>query len=156
MPVNLTQILEALYQEFSDVEKPEHFTKFEHCEECREHNETMKSANLDTLTALHLGSFGWNPLSFLTEQGFAYFMPRLIELLLQDAKFRSGDPFAESMLFQLCPSASFDRFLSYSPQKCRAVLEALKYYKNHSTHDRFTGEDVDKAIQYWQLKSRGI
>jgi hypothetical protein len=153
MPLNLTQVLEDLYREFAVIERPEQFTNFEHCEECFEHNETMKSAGLETLTASHLGTAGWNPISFLTAQGFAYFMPRLMELLLQEAEFKCGDPFSDSMLFHLSVPADHGRFLSYMPGQCQAILEALKYYNHHLAHDRYSKESIDMAIRYWQTKS---
>jgi hypothetical protein len=74
----MDDVIKKLYKEFSVYERPKHFTDYEHCYECKEHDDMMKSASLETLNSEHLGGAGWAPFSFLTEEGFAYYMPRIL------------------------------------------------------------------------------
>lgn len=62
--------------------KPKHFTNFNHCEECAEHNQILLDNNIDTIGLDELGKPGWDPMCFSSEQGKKYYMPALIRLSL--------------------------------------------------------------------------
>ena len=56
----LTKIIDA----FASVAKPEHFTDYNHCEECAEHDELLRSRNRFSLQFADVGNPGWDPLCF--------------------------------------------------------------------------------------------
>lgn len=155
MSTRLEQIRDRLYSEFSDYARPEHFTDYEHCDECAEHDETMQSADLETLTAAHMGTGGWSPLSFLTEEAFGYYMPRLMELALIEDRNVHGEPFATLIMFHLNPTSDYDRFSAYTPSQCEAILDALLYIQKRHREtivEYLFDEDLEPAIEYWRSR----
>jgi len=65
------------------AKKPSHFTDYKHCEECAEHDETLKNAEIETIGLGELGNPGWDPICFCTEEGKKYYMPSFMRLSLE-------------------------------------------------------------------------
>ena len=148
-------IIKRNYQVFADIPRPDHFTSFEHCDECFEHDETMQKAGLRTLEAKAMGTAGWSPLSFLTEDGLSYYMPRLLELSLNLDKNESGELFLSLFVFHLVPTEDYDRFARFNHQQCNAVLESLRFALSQHRElivEELIQEDIEAAIDYWQKK----
>jgi hypothetical protein len=74
--------IEAAKQIFK-LAKPKHFTNYNHCEECAEHDQTLIQADVDTISLEELGNPGWDPICFCHDQGKKYYMPALIRLSLE-------------------------------------------------------------------------
>lgn len=157
--MDLESVLRNLYSAFSDCKRPEHFTDYEHCEECAEHDEVMRSATLDTLDSVHLGGPGWAPFSFLTVEGFAHYMPRILELAVTGKGNEHGDLFLSDILFQLVPGEEYDRFKNYSTAQRQAVLGALLYAKENCQEGLAlyaSEDDMEEAISYWGRNTNGV
>ncbi|THB79917.1 MAG: hypothetical protein D6B25_00055 [Desulfobulbaceae bacterium] len=116
------KIIQDLYQAFKNFSRPENFTDYEHCPECYDHNETMKSARLTTLNSEHFGTPGYNPFNFLTAEAIGHFMPRLLELAITGVKTKDNELFLHNFLFHLAPDKDFDRFKDYNEEQISAVL----------------------------------
>lgn len=65
------------------AEKPEHFTDYNHCQECYEHDQTLRNADIDSIGMAELGNIGWYPLWFTDAEGVKYYMLALIRLALE-------------------------------------------------------------------------
>ena len=78
--------------------KPEHFTDFNHCCECAEHDETLRSHDVETIGLSELGNAGWDPLCFCSAAGLRYYFPALVRLSLQSV---DDDFYFEQLLFHL-------------------------------------------------------
>jgi hypothetical protein len=76
------------------VERPEHFTNHEHCDECADADAFFASHTVESLGLLEV-PMETLPLSFLTPHGFRYFLPGLL-LQLERDPHAAGD-----ILFQL-------------------------------------------------------
>ncbi len=63
--------------------KPAHFTNYRHCDECAEHDNTLKVSTVDTIGIEELGNPGWDPICFCSDEGKRYYMPALIRLSLE-------------------------------------------------------------------------
>jgi hypothetical protein len=63
---------------FSDVSKPEHFTDYTHCDECLEHDETLRRGSRLTISRPNLGRPGWSPIGFCSAPGLMYYFPALV------------------------------------------------------------------------------
>lgn len=63
--------------------RPEHFTDYQHCEECCEHDQTLLNASIDGIGLRELGNPGWDPLCFVTPEGLGYYFPALVRLCLE-------------------------------------------------------------------------
>lgn len=150
-----SELVDELYEAFSDCRRPEHFTDHEHCDECFEHDETMRKATLRSLSAVEMGTAGWSPLSFLTEEGFAYYMPRFMEMAVRLEKNRHGESFASHFLFHLAPSLDYDRFKNFDQRKCTIILSSLQHLLNEHRKkvvEEFIQEDLENAITYWKSR----
>ena len=68
------------------INKPVHFTNYEHCEECAEHDETLLSKTIDSIGLDEIGKEGWDPICFCSNEGKIYYMPSFIRLSLDTIK----------------------------------------------------------------------
>jgi hypothetical protein len=94
-------ILAQVTAAFRGRVRPEHFTNFEHCDECAEHDEVLRLRDLDTLRLSDVGNPGWDPICFITPEGFAYFMPALARIALVSRDDAAGW-YVPQLLFHLC------------------------------------------------------
>jgi hypothetical protein len=152
----MDQVIEKLYKEFSVYKRPAHFTDYKHCDECEEHDETMRRATLETLCSEHLGCIGYAPFSFLTEEGFAHYLLRIIELAAIGELNKFGEPFVLQVALQLCPTNNYDRFSRYTKSQCKAVYDAL-CHTNATQYEALSEycyiSDMENAIEYWKNRS---
>ena len=65
---------------FGSTPRPDHFTDYRHCCECAEHDETLRKQTLESLGCEHLNP-AWDPLCFISPEGFQYFFPGIIFVL---------------------------------------------------------------------------
>src|SRR5260370_33319542 len=95
------QALEAIQQAFATCPRPRHFTNYTHCPECAEHDEVLRSRDLQTLCIEDVGNPGWDPICFISPEGFAYYVPALMRLALS----QPGEPYGwdgQQFLFHRC------------------------------------------------------
>ena len=97
MAVQQSATLESIKILFEAEQRPEHFTDYRHCEECAEHNDTLKKYARYELPLHALDNPGWDPICFLTPQAFRYLFPRLCEL----AYAMGEDYYLDQFLFHL-------------------------------------------------------
>jgi len=81
-----------------NAEKPVHFTNHIHCEECAEHDETLRNANIETIGLVELGNPSWDPICFCSAVGKLYYTPAFIRLSLETVQ---GDFYFGQYLFHL-------------------------------------------------------
>ena len=79
--------------------KPEHFTNYTHCDECNEHDETLRNSNLETISMEQLGNPAWDPMCFCSIEGKKYYMSALIRLCVETIE--SNNPYLSQLLFHL-------------------------------------------------------
>lgn len=60
-----TAVLGQVQVAFAQCERPEHFTNYNHCEECAEHDELLRSRGPGTLQIADMGSPGLDPLCYV-------------------------------------------------------------------------------------------
>jgi hypothetical protein len=59
------EIITGIRRVFATRLRPEHFTNHNHCDECAEHDEVLRSRSLDTLSIDDVGNPGWDPICFI-------------------------------------------------------------------------------------------
>ena len=85
-------------EEFSAIEKPNHFTNYLHCEECREHDDTLRRHTRESISLMELGNPGWDPICFIEgPKAFQYYLPALARL----AAGRGDEYYLDQFLFHL-------------------------------------------------------
>lgn len=65
------------------IERPQHFTNFNHCDECAEHDQTLLAHTPQSISLAEVGSPAWDPITFCSVEGKIYFLPGLIRLCLE-------------------------------------------------------------------------
>jgi hypothetical protein len=75
-------VLDCIDQAFGGISKPEHFADYTHCDECAEHDNTLRRRTRETLRREDLGNTGWDPITFSNEEGIAYLFPALARFAL--------------------------------------------------------------------------
>ena len=87
-------LLQAVNRAFGEAPRPEHFTNYQHCEECREIDERMCSRDQASLA---LGDIENSVLPLLNSAGYRYYMPAFIRLALS----QSGEGFMADLVTKL-------------------------------------------------------
>ena len=102
------------------VERPPHFTDFEHCSECAEHDQTLLGSTIDTIGLSELGNPGWDPMCFCSAEGIEYYFPALVRLSLDTAS--SADFYFEQLLFHLEYGGAENRSLEHCSDSQREFV----------------------------------
>jgi hypothetical protein len=69
------QIIGLVRKAFETEPRPEHFTNYWHYCECAEHNEVLCSRDVASLKVEDVNNAAWEPIGFLTTEGFRYYLP---------------------------------------------------------------------------------
>ena len=119
-----SDIIAAVDKAFGGIDRPEHFTNYTHCEECAEHDETLRAKPRVLLTRKDLGTLGWNPVTFCHLGAKAYLFPRLARELLAEPDETYGWYGPEFISLVYWPLGDND-FRQYCNTQQRAVVLAL-------------------------------
>lgn len=130
--------------------KPEHFTNYEHCEECAEHDRTLLSSDIDTIGLNELGNPGWDPICFSSQEGKKYYMPAFVRLSLETM---NDDFYFGQLLFHLeydGPDNAF--YLACSGEQRKFVASFIAFvieaYTEQIEND-FATDEALKAYTIW-------
>lgn len=135
---------------FGNVPRPEHFTDYTHCCECAEHDNTLRGATVETLSFDAVRP-GWDPLCFISPEGFQYYFPALVRLALEGA----GDTwFVDQLVFHLELDGKRNaRYLQFTPAQRRFVVRLLHHLVETRTdeiEENFDADALFRAIEIWE------
>ncbi len=149
-PTDVRELLGLVARTFADVPRPEHFTDHTHCEECADHDETLRSFDRDSIGLGQLGNRGWDPLCFVHPQGFLYYFPAMVRLALSS---RGQEVYLDQFLFHLTYEGEESRFFGhFSGPQCRAVLEVLHWIRANMgslVREWSLESEMDEALALW-------
>lgn len=91
----------------------------DHCDECAEHEETMQAVTPATVSLDRVGNSAWDPVSYLTDEAYRYFMPGFARLALG----RGDDYYLDQFLFHL----ESGRIACLDTQQCRTIADLLDH-----------------------------
>ena len=136
------------------VPKPAHFSDYEHCCECAEHDQTLLTFDVDSIGLAELGNPGWDPLCFSSAEGLIYYLPALIRLTL-DTMDKPQDTYLDQMLFHLIYDGPGNRLFSACSKEQREFVAAfLEYlverYSSQMDAQAFTADDILRAHEIWR------
>lgn len=124
------ETLQLVSEAFATSPRPEHFTDHTHCCECSEHDALLCSRGRDTLSLDDVGNPGWDPICFVTNEGFAYYFPALARLALLEPHGACAWYF-EQLLFHLDETEKPQkRSPTCTPEQCRAVVRFLEHVRD--------------------------
>jgi hypothetical protein len=150
------QILETVQQAFAKRPRPLHFTNHTHCDECAEHDEVLRSRDVETLGIDDVGNPGWDPICFVSSEGFAYYLPALVRLTLAPLDALHGW-YGNQLLFHLCSDGPGNRrVLACTPEERRSVVELLQHIvdtRAELADSNQCSDQLFRAIEYWSDES---
>ena len=147
-------VLEQIDQAFTAVDKPDHFTDFTHCDECKEHDDTLRARSRETLRRQDLGNCGWDPMTFSSAEGIGYFFPALARFALLPDVWRDHGWYGEQLVSHLSWDGSDNRFLAWCSPEQRRVVHALLVHLSATRTRAITQSSIERelemALSAWQ------
>jgi hypothetical protein len=144
--------LNLMYQAFQDCPRPEHFTDFQHCEECAEHDDTLLSRTPITITRQDVGNPGWDPISFISPAGFRYYLAGLARLVVEEP-VAEYDWYAAQFFWHLISDGPDNaRFLACSREQRTVVANFIGYIietRSQQLEDQCIEDDAMRAWEIW-------
>lgn len=106
---------------FREASRPERFTHHPGCPECEGHDLLLRRRNWETLTHYDVRD-NWSPLGFLRPDGFRYWLPAVLRLLI------TADPDGHaSRLPEYLEDPHDHRFSQLTPEERTAVTQFLRH-----------------------------
>lgn len=135
---------------FSECPRPEHFTNYEHCDECAEHDELLRARNRDSLTREDVGHPSWDPITYCTSVGIAYYMPSLVRLAL-DIGADSQLEYAHQLMFQfLCGGADNEHYAAFAPAQRHAIAALVAHLiEHHPAEVDHYADELFRIHEHW-------
>lgn len=145
-------ILQRVQQAFAGCRRPEHFTDFTHCEECAEHDELLRARDIHTLRIEDVGNPGWDPICFISPEGFAYYLPALARLALAEPDSVHGW-YGGQFFWHLCYNGRKNAlWLVCTPEQRRVVVELLRHIaetRASLVDSELLTDELFQAIEIW-------
>src|SRR5690242_17899206 len=130
-------ILAAIDQAFGDLPRPKTMVRNpNHCDECSDHEAVMQAVTPQTITLKEIGNIGWDPVCYLTDEAFCYFM-------LGFARIALAKP--GSYLFQFFLHLNYEpssRIDAFNREQRRAVKQLVDYI-GETMPDKVTANMID-------------
>jgi hypothetical protein len=146
-----SEILAQVKNAFGRCKRPVHFTNWTHCSECEEHDSVLRSRSVETLRLQDIGNPGWDPLCFISAEGFKYYFPAVARITLDGSE---ADWFGNQLLFHLTYQGSDNRHLVACDQIQRqSVLALLTHLQNTRAKlisEYLKTDDWNAAIGLWR------
>jgi hypothetical protein len=147
--------LDTIAEVFHPCSRPRHFTDHEHCVECAEHDQTLLLKNVNTLSIDDVGNVGWDPICFVSTDGFLYYLPALARLCLDDPTYNHGW-YGNQFFWHLISNGPQNaRYLASTPEQQRAVVTFIEYViesRRELLDEYFAADDALNALQIWKGK----
>lgn len=143
-------ILADVTAAFAHEPRPEAFTNHPFCSECAEHDETLQSRDLETLSAAEVGSPAWDPVCMMTAEAWRYYLPALCRIALE------GEPigYIDQLLFHLISDGPENRRVVVCTAKQRAAITRFLWHFAATREQQMDGmdrEDLLRAIEIWDV-----
>jgi hypothetical protein len=147
------KILFIIGEAFNGALKPHHFTDYTHCDECYEHDQTLRKCSKETATREDFGNTGWDPITFSSGEGFLYYFPVLARFALLPDLWINNDWYGEQLLSHLTWDGESNKlYIECNKKQKEAVLMFLKHMqatRSKSIKNYMITNEINLAIQIW-------
>jgi len=152
------EILRCVDEAFAHEPRPHHFTNFTHCCECAEHDAVLRARDRDTLAIEDVGNAGWDPICFITAEGFRYYLPSLVRLALGDPGSRQPAPYVHQLLFHLIGDGEDNRRVAACTPPQRKAVTAFLWHLTGTRDCKAAGceDNLERAIEIWTDDARSL
>ena len=144
------ELLGQIREAFVGTPRPEHFTHYQHCAECFEHDAVLRTHTPNSIGFTELGNPGWDPMCFVRTDGYLYYLPALARLALGTGE--------ECYLDQFRFHLNVERVLAMTLEQRRAVLHLLEHLREQR-RDEIEVDcdlgDLNESIQMLSLHVGG-
>ena len=144
-------LIKEAYDAFANFKKPKQGTKYTDFEE-GEFNAVLLSAARRSLTMEQIGTVCWSPISAMTPEALAYFMPRLIELAVTRAVDCDGEPFFCHFINAFSEGPANDRFKMFEQAQRRVMADSFRFlidtYREELRREGWLDEAC-RAVESW-------
>ena len=142
-------LIEEAKHLFGNEPRPTHFTNFKHCDECAEHDETLRNETPDSLRIEQLNP-AWDPMCSVSVKGFKYYFPALVRLALEGT---GQTYFIDQLIFHLEYDGKNNvRYQGFSIEQRAYVVRVLEFLVENRAHEIEANLDTDalfRAISIW-------
>jgi len=129
---------------FAARERPKRFIGYKQCEEIAEHEATLALKDNDSISFSDVGNIAYTPISFISIEGFMYYLPGLARLAAG-----SGDEyFMDTFLVHLDNPNRRDAFTTLEKRALSEYLIWLKSVLSESLEANLDGRDLDELIRW--------
>ncbi len=132
---------------FPASHRPAHFTNHEHCEECRDHDITLRAHNREQIGFDILGNPAWDPICFVNQAGFKYYFPALARLALDGT---GNEYYVDQFIFHVTQNKRCGSLNKDQSALVLKVLEHLLEYKREEIEFNLDADDILNAIERWR------
>ena len=134
------------------IARPERFTNRDHCCECADHDDLLRSRDLESLAIEDVGNMGWDPICFATDEAFYYYFPALARLAL-DAPRPDWGWYFYNLVFHLTYEDGNNRRLQAATpaqrDAARAFLVHVRDTRQPLCKEYDCEADLGKALEIW-------
>ncbi len=118
-------ILAAIDQAFGHLPRPDiMLNNPTHCDECMDHESVMQAVTPQTVSLKEIGNLGWDPICYVSDETFCYFMPGFVRLALEANPDDGHYYYLSQFFFHL---GHTDRIPAMNADQRRAVAQLMDY-----------------------------
>lgn len=148
------EIIARIDAAFAGLPRPEHFyANPNHCDECAEHDELLRTHQPDALTMKEVGHASWDPVTGASPAAFAYLAPALARLVLST----EHDPigwYGDQFIFHLERDGKRnDRWLACTPEQRAAIAAFVEHIIETRTallEGYMSEHQAFRVLEIWQ------
>lgn len=145
------EIIDLVGTAFGTEPRPAHFTDYTHCCECAEHDDLLSARDILSLSLEDVNNAGWDPICFITAEGFRYYLPALVRLALESAAPYNW--YLPQLLFHLISDGPQNRRVSCCTRPQQQVIVVFLWHVVESRPDLIRAyeieRDMESALEIW-------
>ncbi|WP_040333629.1 hypothetical protein [Candidatus Magnetobacterium casense] len=145
-------LINRAYELFSDFDEPLKYTIHYNCPECDDHEAVLRGLDRETLSGSDFGTAVYTPLWNMTAEAIAYFLPRIIELALNNETDADNTPILIRFINLSADGPKADRFELLSDEQVACISDVLLYIKSHHrdiVECECWSDELNSAINNW-------
>ncbi|MGW8389544.1 DUF6714 family protein [Pseudoduganella sp. HUAS MS19] len=117
-------LLRQIDAAFGETPRPEHFTDYTLGEECAEQDQLLRQRDRSTLAIEDVGNICWQPISFCSPAGLAYYMPALARLAMAPPTWEYGW-YGDTLEIHLSSASNFRAYCT--PLQRTAIADLIDH-----------------------------
>jgi hypothetical protein len=110
-----------------------------HCEECMEHEAVMQAVTRESISLTEIGNPGWDPICYISDETFVYFMPAFVRLVLED-------DYLFQFFFHLGHTRRLDAFTLDQRRVAAQVISYIGENMTDALTENFLTDDFNRLV----------